>query len=84
MFDVADTIDLVKIGRARRGHPCARRAAAAAPGIAVLQFPVPPLVADLPDAELDGLRGPVRLKFYDYGVISLRLSLSTSTALGTT
>jgi len=30
----------------------------------------------LPDADFDGLRASVRLKMYDYGVVSLRLSFS--------
>ncbi|MFZ0364702.1 MAG: hypothetical protein WAL67_10905 [Candidatus Cybelea sp.] len=75
LFDVADTIDLVKMGalggdnRAPAALPLRRQASP------YLQFPVPPLVANLPEAALEGFRGPVRLKFYDYGVISLRLTL---------
>jgi len=33
-------------------------------------------VANLPEADFDGLRCSVRLKMYDYGVVSLRLSFS--------
>lgn len=72
-FDVADTIDLAKMSalggetRAPAVLPLRRHAAP------YLQFPVPPLVATLPEHELDGLRCSVRVKFYDYGVISLRL-----------
>ena len=43
------------------------RAPAAPP---YLHFPIPPLVAGLPDVDFDALRGSARLKFYDYGVIS--------------
>jgi hypothetical protein len=76
LFDVADTIDLVKMSalggdnRAPAALPLRRQASP------YIQFPVPPLVTNLPEAELEGLRGPVRLKFYDYGVISLRLTFS--------
>ncbi|MBV8530310.1 MAG: hypothetical protein JO104_03260 [Candidatus Eremiobacteraeota bacterium] len=80
MFDVADTIDLVKMSalggetRAPAALPLRRHAPP------YLQFPVPPLVASLPDAEFDGLRCSVRLKFYDYGVISVRLAFSAQGA----
>jgi hypothetical protein len=73
LFDVADTIDLAKMGalggetRAPAALPLRRHAPP------YLQFPVPPLVANLPEADFDGLRGAARLKFYDYGVVSLRL-----------
>ncbi len=65
LFDVADTIDLARLS-ALGGRPHASPA--------YLQFPVPPLVASLPDAEFEGLRALVRLKLYDYGVVSLRLT----------
>ncbi|MBV8067808.1 MAG: hypothetical protein JO113_07510 [Candidatus Eremiobacteraeota bacterium] len=74
LFDVADTIDLAKMS-ALGGDT---RAPAALPlrsdAPPYLQFPAPPLVANLSEAEFDGLRAGVRVKFYDYGVISLRLS----------
>jgi hypothetical protein len=74
LFDVADTIDLARIGalggetRAPAALPLWR------PTPPYLQFPVPPLVANLPNADFDGTSASVRVKFYDYGVISLRLS----------
>jgi hypothetical protein len=74
LFDVADTIDLAKLGplegemRAPAALPLWR------PAQPYLQFPVPPLVANLPETEFDGVRAYVRVKFYDYGVVSLRLS----------
>ena len=55
LFDVADTIDLVKVSalggdnRAPAALPLRRQAPP------YLQFPVPPLVASLPEAEFDGL-----------------------------
>ena len=76
LFDVADTIDLEKMSaiggesRAPAALPLRRHAPA------YMQFPVPPLVAALPDAEFDRLSAAARVKFYDYGVVSLRLSFS--------
>ncbi len=76
LFDVADTIDLPKMSaiggetRAPAALPISR------PAPPYLQFPVPPLVANLPGAEFDGAHCLVRVKFYDYGVVSLRLTFS--------
>jgi hypothetical protein len=39
-----------------------------------LQFPLPPLVARLADGALEGLAYTLRVKFFEYGVISLRYS----------
>ncbi len=74
LFDVADTIDLSRMtalgvdDRAPAALPLRRQAPP------YLQFPVPPLVANLPQADFDALSGSVRLKLYDYGVVSLRLT----------
>lgn len=74
LFDVADTIDLAKMSALAGDN----RAPAALPlrphAQPYLQFPVPPLVASLPAVEFDGAGCSTRLKFYDYGVVSLRLS----------
>jgi hypothetical protein len=78
LFDVADMIDLAKMSalggetRAPAALPLRRQAPP------YLQFPVPPLVANLPEAEFDGLQCTVRVKFYDYGVISLRLTFQAA------
>jgi len=76
LFDVADSIDLAQM-TALGGES---RAPAALPlrphtSAAYLQFPVPPLVAALEPARINELDCAVRLKVYDYGVLSLRLSL---------
>jgi hypothetical protein len=74
LFDIADSIDLAKMSALGGDN----RAPAALPlrehAPPYLQFPVPPLVAALPDADVGELRCSVRLKLYDYGVVSLRLS----------
>jgi hypothetical protein len=74
LFDVADTIDLEKMS-ALGGETRAPASLPLRPDTTPsLQFPVPPLVANLPEAEFDGLRASVRVKFYDYGVISIRFT----------
>ena len=79
LFDVADTIDLARLrtvggeGLAPADIPLRPHASGA-----YLQFPVPPLVARLPDADGAGLRATVRVKLFDYGVISLRYSFPAS------
>jgi hypothetical protein len=77
LFDVADTIDLEKIalGGETRG-PAALPLWRPTPPY--LQFPVPPLVANLAKADFDGTSASVRVKFYDYGVISLRLTFAAA------
>jgi hypothetical protein len=75
LFDVADTIDLANMrtlggqGLSPADFPLRQHTSAA-----YLQFPVPPLVARLPDAEVGDLHCEVRVKLFDYGVISLRLT----------
>ena len=74
LFDVADTIDLEAVSalggetRAPAALPLSRQAPP------YLQFPIPPMVANLPGADFDGVHCAVRVKFYDYGVVSLRLT----------
>ncbi len=79
LFDVADTIDLGSL-RSIAGGGLAR-----APLVlrqhtsqGYLQFPVPPLVALLADQEYQGQPLAVRVKLFDYGVISVRLTLRFS------
>lgn len=79
LFDVADSIDLASLrtiggeGLAPADIPLRQHKSPA-----YLQFPVPPLVARLSDLDLDGDAWSVRVKLFDYGVISLRLSLPYS------
>jgi hypothetical protein len=77
LFDVADTIDLAKLSalgevRAPAALPLWRSPPP------YLQFPVPPMVANLAGTEFDGHRAAVRVKFYDYGVVALRLSFEAA------
>ncbi len=75
LFDVADTIDLGALrtvegeGVFPKDIPLRTYASTA-----YLQFPVPPLVARLPDASFRNMACTIRAKFFDYGVISLRFS----------
>ena len=81
LFDVADTIDLAAL-RTIEGEGLAPADIPLRPHAsnAYLRLEVPPLVARLPDAELGDLRCTVRVKLFDYGVISLRLSFDASGA----
>ncbi|MBV8148313.1 MAG: hypothetical protein JO092_04415, partial [Candidatus Eremiobacteraeota bacterium] len=75
LFDVADTIDLTEMrsltGDARAPAELPLRPHASP---AYLQFPVPPLVANLGDDDIGDAHCALRLKIYDYGVMSLRLT----------
>lgn len=75
LFDVADTIDLASL-RTVEGEGLAPADIPLRPHqtTSYLQFPAPPLVARLPDVQFGELAGTVRVKVFDYGVISLRLS----------
>jgi hypothetical protein len=75
LFDVADTIDVASL-RTVEGEGLAPADIPLRPhsSTSYLQFPSPPLVARLPDAHFGALAGTVRVKFFEYGVISLRLS----------
>ena len=73
LFDVAEHIDLVRLQAAL--DPSEARAASTAIAPAYLKYQTPPLVIDGESARLallDGFR--TRLKFFEYGVVSLALS----------
>jgi hypothetical protein len=81
LFDVSDTIDLGALRTVEgEGVAPADIPLRAHQTTSYLQFPVPPLVARLPDGKLDGLAYTLRAKFFDYGVISLRYSFPLSGA----
>jgi hypothetical protein len=74
LFDVAEQIDLTRLRQLIGTASEARLTAKATPS-AYLRYQTPPLVADgetLGLASIDGFRP--RLKFFDYGVISLALT----------
>ncbi len=79
LFDVADTIDLGAL-RTVEGEGLTPADIPLRPhaSTAYLQFPVPPLAARLPDATFDDFPFSVRVKFFDYGVISLGFSYAFS------
>jgi hypothetical protein len=74
LFDVADTIDLSKLssisGESTEPAPLLRTI----PSPEAIQFSVPPIAANLPPLTLSGRTASVRVKIYDYGVISIRFS----------
>ncbi len=78
IHDVADTIDLSALKNVERGFeqkPLNLRPAASPNYI---QFAIPPLVTALPDIKIGQHIANVRLKFYDYGTVSLRFSFPYS------
>src|SRR5437660_2159648 len=77
LFDVAETIDLQVVPRLVGGPAVAARLAPKPATPAYVQYEKPPLSFDgdaVGVGELDGFR--VRVRVYDYGVISLALSRS--------
>lgn len=74
LFDVAEQIDVVKLrSQIRAGEAARLTSKSTAPSY--LQYQTPPLVVDgetLGAPEIDGFR--TRLKFFDYGVISVALT----------
>ena len=82
LFDVAEHIDLPRL-REALGPAAETRAASITVATAYLQYQTPPLVIDGERAGLasmDGFRA--RLKFFDYGVVSLALSRGFSGGWG--
>jgi hypothetical protein len=74
LFDVAEQIDLTKLQRAL-GAGAAARLTSKSTAPSYLQYQTPPLIVDgdlLGLTPIDTFR--VRLKFFDYGVLSLALS----------
>jgi hypothetical protein len=75
IFDVADTIDLKRLadlaGTSAERAPLRMRPA---PSTGNIQFAVPPLTIPLPELTARGLRGLARAKFFDFGVLSIRVS----------
>ncbi len=70
LFDVADTIDLAQLAALGGERPRVPTP--------YLQFPVPPLVLPWRKAEIEDLPCQVRVKFYDYGIISLLIAFAAS------
>ncbi|MGZ3518637.1 MAG: hypothetical protein ACXWNK_12610 [Vulcanimicrobiaceae bacterium] len=79
LYDVADTIDLSRL-RTVGGEGLAPADLPLRPHTspAYLQFPIPPLVARLPDVRFNEMQLGRRVKLFDYGVISIRLSVGFS------
>jgi hypothetical protein len=75
LFDVAQGIDLARVQSLVGGQPLPAIVPDKSPGTSRVRYLQPPVVApgeSLGAPSLDGFA--VRVKFYDYGVISLRLS----------
>ena len=79
LYDVADTIDLAKVAAIKGGsaqRAPLQRGSAQSPSR--IQFAVPPLASQMPPTTVRGHSVAVRVKIYDYGVISVRLSAAFS------
>jgi hypothetical protein len=76
LYDVADTIDLARL-RTVGGEGLAPADLPLRPHTspAYLQFPTPPLIARLPELHFEGLTILRRAKLFDYGVVSIRLTI---------
>lgn len=79
LFDIADTIDLRGL-RSVGGEGLAPAHLRLRPhsSPAYLEFPTPPLVARLSETTLAGRTAERRVKLFDYGVVSVRLSVPFS------
>lgn len=76
LFDVADTIDLKKLGSiAGESTQPAPLRLRASPSPERIQYVVPPLAANLAPITIDGHTAQARAKIYDYGVIAVRFSV---------
>ena len=77
LFDIADTIDLASLrtvgGEGVTKAPLAFRALST-PGY--IQFPTPPLTARLGERPYGSRTVAARVKLFDYGVVSVRLSIA--------
>jgi hypothetical protein len=75
LFDIADEIDLAGVPRALQTEPARARLEPKPYTPAYLQYQTPPLVIDAEALDLPDVAGcRVRVKVYDYGVVSLALS----------
>jgi hypothetical protein len=74
VYAVADAVDLRKV-RTVRGEGFSRAPLQLRPEASseFIQYPVAPLIVRLPDAEGGG--ATVRAKIFDYGVVSIRISI---------
>lgn len=74
LFDVSESIDLARV-RDALGAGSEARLPSKSPAPAYVQYQVPPIVIEGETAGLAAIEGfSVRLKFFDYGVVSLALS----------
>lgn len=77
IYDVADTIDLSRLLHLSPEFEKAQIELRVGPP-GHIQYEVPPLSARLNDCVIDGVKAEARLKIFDYGIISIRLSFACS------
>ena len=75
LFDVADEIDLARLQKEIGGGAAAARFAPKSGTPSYLQYAIPPLIVDGGAVGIEEIQGfRARLKFFDYGVVSLALT----------
>jgi hypothetical protein len=79
IYDVADTVDLAKLSATgQNGFEKAQLDVSTVASPSYIQFETPPLAAKLPNVTVDGHEAEARLKLYDYGTLSIRISFPFS------
>lgn len=79
IYDVADTIDLALLEKARGDDfQKAQLNLKAVSSPSYIQFTVPPLVVQIPQTSVEGLAVEAQAKLYDYGTVAIRLSFEFS------
>lgn len=79
IYDVGDSIDLSKLAKVEgKSFASAQLDLRSMAAPSYIQFQVAPLVASLPAIDVAGTAVEVRLKIFDYGVVSLRLTVACS------
>ena len=79
LYDVANTINLKVLQKiSGEGFQKAQLELHAVTTPNYIQFIVPPLTANLPDKIIAGLTAKCRVKLYDYGIVSIKLSFNYS------
>ncbi|MBX9689875.1 MAG: hypothetical protein K2X27_24405, partial [Candidatus Obscuribacterales bacterium] len=82
IYDVADTIDLGKLSSDQNiAYEKAQIDLRQPASPSYIKFEVPPLVVKAAEREIDGHKAELRLKFYDYGILSIRISFEFAGAL---
>lgn len=79
LYDVADSINLERLNSILQIPPPSRHPSFAHPAPEYVRFALPPVIESLDPIELEmGTRLQARIKYYDYGVVSVEMELPFS------